>query len=217
MYRPNRIGPWPLVHVDKNPVIHTGANMANRIDTFPAESFIVPDATIRTNTASRTQQIQTMTLSNNKTFSIGVALNGANPYGAQATDGERGFHLSVCGAIAIKLTSVVVDFPVVALPFVARATNATLALSSAGNNPFDDYFLVPANSIQQAANYQVTSFNTSLVMGQYDGDDTYDSDPLYIGFLIRNLGVADENINLECSVSAHKFIKDLDTYDPPRN
>lgn len=210
MYRPNRIGPWPLIHVDKLPIdFGTPANYGNELTFDPH----VADTTIRSTTASRMISAYTnaTTFTSRASFSIGVAIDGSNPIGAPNGDDQQGFYVSVSGHCVVRDGD---DGQLEAC--IGRCDASTLTIYSSGSNPCADFFRLPIQGMVAQDEWLSASINTTLLIGHYDGSDTYESDPLIFGWRLVNQSAGAKQYRMMASMTIHKYAQDIHAFDPNR-
>lgn len=212
MYRPNRIGPWPLVNLDRAPHSYgslTGHQAPN------VHSPITPDSTIRTETASR-QFFGTITsLAAANVVTIGIALAGDNPLGDLAGGGDPGVLYSASGIMTLRNSAQLLTGPPV--PQICRNDADTLATTPTPNAAANHQMLpYDAGAVSFNGFMSSCSFNTSFIIGNFDGSITYSSDPLILCWTYKNGSGTTVSIEFSGMLTFHKYLKDLDTLDSGR-
>lgn len=213
MYRPNRVGPWPLVHVDQT-VSNTGALPAGNTHFETEFEPSLPDSVIRSASASEYFfGLTNAAVPALESVSIGVAVNGAHPLSElEGNAGDPGYLLSVSGSCKVRIpASTQIGIEAV----IGRATAATLTSFGSGNNPCASHFVIPC-AIAQGDGFSQAWVNTTVVMGNYNGAITVTSNPLIFGFRMTNYTGANAQWRWFGGMSVHKYIQDLNTFDPTR-
>lgn len=206
MYRPNRIGPWPLVSVVTGPHVR-GNLVSNDLSGAPQAHFSKTGANEATmsvhwkfNAALTIGALQ------------GVAI-GAKVVGPTFYD-EGQFILSYAGAL-IGFS----DDEGLGIRGIIGQTADVGELDSALNQ----YSFVPTGAYLHertsgAENAPVTiDANGSVVLGDWAPQDASFSRELFFGFFLVNGGGVEVSVNnLEISASLHVYVSDLVPFDPNR-
>ena len=138
MYRPNRIGPWPLYDFDD--VSNTWPSAWNTAGNFnladTAQGAMAPavrSATVRDDYDQVTwDSTQDITLAANSVMSFGVAINGS-------AENDRGLHYGVSGSIVCATSAQA--FGGIA---IGRCDNASLSVDYGANaNSCAKWFVLP--------------------------------------------------------------------------
>lgn len=209
MYRPNRIGPWPMVNPDRAPYsFGTIATGQSEVVIAP----VTPDQTIRDSTASRQMNGTFSVVPVNGNNSVAIALNGSNPLGDLEGEGDLAVQFECFGSIRWRSTGTNHGF---AQPFIARNDAATLAAEPLFNAAANYQFLPVSAHIVSIDGGQM-SFKHSFILGNFDGTITYTSDPLLLGVSFQNNHSSTIPIAYNMSLGFHKYLVDIDTHDPPR-
>lgn len=212
MYRPNRIGPHPLLNIDRAPKAYGSITTFQAINVI---SPVLPDATIRESTASRQFNGTLTGLTSGAQFAIGIAVDGSNPIGELAGEDDPGMVISMSGYMWLKHSSSNNAPPHVVL---ARNDAAALATSPAVN-PCANYQMIPTDNSGvdgKDSFFSWASFNRTVLLGNYDGAITYSGDPLILAWVYQNPDAGTLNLVFEGMLTLHKYIIDLDTLDPNR-
>lgn len=209
MYRPNRIGPSGLVHLDLVPKAYgtLGATFRNAETLFSAA---LPDTTVRVDTVSRHFNGQIGSLTLGQQHSVGVAINGAHPQSEDSAD-DFGYHLTISGAIRVRQGAALMG----AVPQMVLG-RADGALASPGPNACTNYMMVPGVSGGVSVTAAFASVNTTILVGDYDGSWVYDSAALIAMWVMQNANASTVTLDYAGSISMHKWNKDIDTFDPVR-
>lgn len=215
MYKPNRIGPCPLMHIDQGKKVY-GSLAAGHLVAQDTVNFILPDATIRTNTSSRAFT-GSGSWGTNKQATLGVAVNGAHPGGAQTLSGAIGFHLDISGMMMVRVVSHPAEVSGLAIyGILARNDAATLqTFATEPSNVAANWMMVPTHCESNDLGFTAW-FNQTVVIGNYDGAETYSADPLMAGFAIHSTAGETQTASFVGSVNMHKYIHDINTHDPSR-
>ena len=212
MYRPNRIGPWPLAAIDSGEVDFGILAAASAEGTF--EPY-VPDAVIRDKTASRQFTARTVaTMGVGTRTSVGVAVNGANPVVDDGLAMSTGFLVCVSGHMNYEVQAG--SGPVHVFAAVGRSDDATLDAFGTDDNPCANYWYCPAHVFNIDADHGGISLNTAIAVGNWDGAVTPSSNPLIFGFGVVNRSAGNMQVRMYGSMHVHKYSSDLDLFDPTR-
>lgn len=216
MYRPNRIGPWHLCHIDQAP--KTGTMHADTETTDLLFKPAVPDTTIRTLSASRHFQVTTPAIDAQKQCAVGVAVKGDNPLGELTDINASAVIYTVSGHCRILDGTGVGPPNFGNLMFgVGRNVSGSLTELTAGANPCDNWMLVPCDALMQGQNVQHASINTQVLIGNFDAGVTYKEEPIIFAWIIHNgSNAASNTFRVACSISVLKYTEDHLTLDPPR-
>ena len=82
MYRPNRIGPWPLVNIDGAPTEPTAANLNSTKNVMPTREVWLSDTVVNLEHRAETfvyDEANIVFTSAYSWFGIGIQVNGSNP------------------------------------------------------------------------------------------------------------------------------------------
>jgi len=213
MYRPNRIGPWMLAHLDQAPfnfgTLPSGSQTLDKFRPF------CPDTTIRTTTASRSFYGNSeATMAERTAQSVGVAINGEHPAGEDlAAAGDRGFMLTVAGSLLVSGQDAAEQTSCQVL--IGRCNTATLFDPTVQHNDCPNWIAIPS---QYAANNDgmVCTVNTAVIFGNWDGGITVSDNPIIAAFRFANTGQATAQYEFSGSMCVHKYSQDLHVFDPTR-
>lgn len=211
MYRPNRIGPWPLIHVDKAPIA-MGTLASSYNETNLQFNPAAPDATVRSEFASRQMSgANLVALPRESTISFGVGVNGNVP-----ADVGTALMFGCAASLTLRqLTVATNDFTVRA--HIGRCNNATIGIfSGSAVNLCDNYAQVPGVNVEYATRALTASINTSVIIGDFDGAVVASTNPILFGWTVQNNSATALQFEWEAFVSLQKYIKDIDTYDVGR-
>jgi hypothetical protein len=212
MYRPNRIGPWPLVAIDTAPLDMGTLGGAVGDDVCSPH---LPDTTIRS--AMATRQMRALTsgaMAANSHLDIGVAVNGSNPNGGEGAADDPSFVISVAGVVVVRTVSGA--GPISVVPFLARNNAATIVAFGTGGNACTNFNYLPGESVMLDQDVVQCRINMSLIMGNHDGAVTPSVNPLIFGFGAWNRSAATAQYKMQAHLSIHKYEQDLDVFDPTR-
>jgi len=212
MYRPNRIGPWPLISLDTRV---NGGTASTSSQPINQARIYLADATIRAETAStHLSGLTEATVLLDEHQAFGVAINGSNPHGDNLdAASDPGFIVCVAGSITAYGTAG--DAPIVDV-VLARSQNATLTAMSSGHNQTTEFMMLPMLSQHTVGNFTVASVNVQAIVGNHNGALAGGTDPIMAAFRIINPTGASKQFEFECSLSIHKYAKDLHVFDPTR-
>ena len=204
MYRPDRIGPWPLVTLEQLPEITTGAALVAGAVSPPP--YVVFDAVPNDNAMAQMLEVSDdWSIGGGLGLAVGVKVSGRDVLSA---DGE---YLLSCGG-AMLANSQDADLSIAGI--VGRC-DAPGELS--GTLP--QYSLVPLQmGLDVRPGIVQRSCNMTVVLGDWDpdGEDLLTSD-LFFGFFYVNHG-ADPGVleDLRQHALIHRYLEDLHPFDPNR-
>lgn len=206
MYRPDRIGPWPLANLNKAIDIDTLTDFATSEETDPEVYSTVTMNTVSGDPFIREQRFYDdntgPTLTNLKQVGIGV----------QITDTQEETHrfmYSVSGYITWdESADLLLEFCVGRLTAAAHATVAVTVPNAIS---------LPCN-ISRIGGITTGYINTSFISTELDGGTPPSTFfDLAAFWRIYNFAGTDESLKgLSVSVGLHRYAADLLTYDPAR-
>jgi len=215
MYRPNQLGPWPLVDVD-TVALDYGTLGAAFQDARNVFDVALPDPTIRPLTVSRSWIAITPSLTARQQCSMGVAINGNNPSQlVGATSEDIGIQYQVSGFIrAVPVAGANNDARISCL--VGRNNAATLQSGNANANSVLNYHYLPVEDTSNLGGQVSARINTSVIIGPWNGAVTVNNNPLLFFFtLMKDSGAAATYV-IDAAMSVMKYTQDLHTVDPTR-
>ncbi len=205
MYRPNRIGPWPLV--DLNNSVHgvTGAALAGGALLWPILECYVNADTV--NAATRSDTIAQIT--NACALTTGEALGiGCTILGNALSVVES--HITVSGMFTAFFDAVGISI----IPFVGRTPD------SAGFRTLDELVLLPpimSRGTGLSGSPIECGVNMSGVIGDWLPGGAEVLDAIVGGFLIKNSSTGTVTMtDMMASISVHRYESDILSFEPNR-
>lgn len=207
MYRPNRIGPWPLVDIDAAIVTVADTTLEAGLLTIasPPEIY-VNGATV--NTQSRADNFL-VSGSLGITTGTGIGL-GVQVDGSPLVD-VRDYQVSVSGCCKFHSSQLYGG-----AQFVFGRADA-VASGIIGVTP--PVFLAPDVIINPgiASAFQVIGINKSFIVGDFLPSGSEGSNPLVFGVWLMNGGAStSEFTHVRASLSIDRYVSDIPTFDPNR-
>lgn len=206
MYRPDRIGPAPLVEVDN--VAHSlgGADFAAGDDAFPNRTVRCMDNVV--NAITRADKMHTNGIAYSvvagNSVSFGVQVNGTNPNVEQL--GVM-FEYYVSGIYHA-------DADIIPNLIIGRAED------SSQDPEVHEFSFLPMDMLTTfTTDDHPSSFcaKGSCIVRDWSGGATERSTPIVLGLCFTNLGSTAQTFqDLQMSMSLYKYVSDLDTVDPTR-
>ena len=184
MYRPNRIGPWPLGDIEV-PVWEPGATLRGVIDdvAFPlvgggVRSVTVPEVT---NFETFALALVTMTPTQRHAWAFGCLINGVN----QEPDNKIIY--SISGAFQLMVGTAATTMGI--CPIIAKL-DATPSDPDAAIT-ITDYQMLPMATYQTESGLgHWATVNTQMVVGDMRGSTSVQSDlPIFVGWMQWNLSL----------------------------
>lgn len=212
MYRPNRIGPHPVLAPGLASLVWpTDWNTNfNGPDSDLAVAEIHPQVrsvTVRDNfdQFNLVQADLGATIAAEKKMSFGVALNGAF---------EASEPMLVSCAMSVVMTCGTQDCALAA--WFGRADGASLSVTrTSQQNDVSNPIYLPADHFRENELLHL-DYNGSVIVEDHAGDYS-DDNPLLFGFSLHNhSGVASTVKGLHFNLSAHRYVSDLNIFDPNR-
>lgn len=210
MYRPDRIGPYNYFDADKI-ITQADFNVAN-FDTLDAPDNTgklyvwIRSATVPDSLGFDTFFSDAVTLAATSMFSFGVAVSG--------TWFEHGLLFTMDSQVFIAS-----DKDMLVLPWIGQLDASTITVTHSGqeNDLTHGRWLGP-DCMFSVGNQLVCSVKQSMNWLQLDEAVPSEEYPIAHGFTIINSSGSAANIdNIRASVSLHKYIEDLPTYEPVRS
>ena len=204
MYRPDRIGPWPLVSLETVPEVSASVALVAAAISPPA--YIVFDPVPNDNAMAQQLEVS-------DDWSIGAGLGlavGVKISGRDVISAEGEYLLSGSGAMFANSQ----DSDLSIAGIVGRCDEP-----GEGTGTLPQYALVPLhNAVDVRPGVVQRSCNMTVVLGDFDpdGEDLLTSD-LFFGFFYVNHG-ADPGVleDLRQHTSIHRYLEDLNPFDPNR-
>lgn len=193
-YKPNRVGPWPLIDIDASLVAPTWSpGVGSSIECF------FPAATDYAGQSAASFYDVSETLNNDALYGIGVKIDGSN------LDQKPDALLSVAGSVNYAWSG-----EHLAGFFVGR-TDDSLQTSTIAK-----WHLVPlVSAFEFTSTYHQLSTNFTLVLGDFGSVTSDDENPLAFGFFIRNrTGGAAAVSEFMGTLSIQRFEGNINIYDP---
>ena len=209
MYRPNRIGPWPLVDLAIASSWPFGANF-DVLDAVVADAVRYPQ--VRTTTIredfDQVSFVQTGAVSLNfgQRVSFGCVIDGA-------ALNDRSMIYS--GAVAlgfVQPTNLELELDA----WIGRRDGAGVTIGRASaENPVTSYFSLPVD-VAKGDGYHRLSWLGSVVSVDHVGDG-FGVNPVILGCSIGNHGGSSAPLEgLQVNIALHRYVGDVDTFDPNR-
>lgn len=207
MYRPNRIGPFPTLDLDRTGYTPTITSVVvGGVPVFPHVQ--------NTNVNDEFENMFagpgiTGGLGANEHVSFGIAMSGVQP------ESELPMHLTICGSAYWVGAQ-----PITIRPFIARGDTATPVVNTgANNNQCSRPFFLPYSgaivSSLPTNEFSSVSFNCSVVAGNILGA-TLSENPIYLGVQLLSSVAGATATSIRVSISAHRWLNDLSVFDPTR-
>ncbi len=208
MYRPNRIGPWPLIDLDRDTTILAGSDLVTASESLAKPGCRVQDTTVNESFRSWTVNFRVAgTLPTLAGCAVGVQIAGlafANSLNSIVSYGG-GCNLFAAGA-GIQI-----------IPIIGRAET-----DGGPGTDFicDPWAQVPYEAVSNDAAggfaHQVTA-NGTVIEGPFNNTTATKVGSMFFGFWICNLtgsGIVITETQVSCSI--HRYLHDIDTFDPNR-
>lgn len=196
MYRPNRIGPYPLTSIDgalyniNTSVVDTFLGDTRTFTVLMDDGSPPEFAKARRITVTGTQE-----LAADESYAIGIQISG--------TALGKPFILGAAGSVSFQA-----EAGIRAIPFVGRS--ATVADTISGISTYD---LLPCTSRSDG----FISYDTGLVAGQFGSAASESSNALITGcWFINTTGAALDVTDVTASFSLQRYLQDIPTFDPNR-
>ena len=217
MYRPNRIGPWPVFNTLSNPFIHSStlsrftAGSLTGISIRPSLSNIV--VSDRNDAAF---SIRNMSLPGSTNNVVCPSILLRSDYDDVPVDGMM---VSISGS-CLSFSGTNDDFHVVDMVFGLIGNNRSLVTSTALAVGSNSYRILPTHKSEVSCAGPSSGDECFMSSVSYNGSIIVPgghSSPFYLGFLIRNVsGSAVSNLYVDGMLSGSVYRGDLDVFDPVR-
>lgn len=212
MYRPNRIGPYPTVDLDRTESGWSGDWNPN-LDSADHSRTAAPHLHVRSATVREDYDQATWiataqsSLADNMAFGLGAAING------QAKSDGMG-HL-FCGHVSAVLCCSA-DQLGAARVVIGRAVNSALSVVRTDvGNELDSFTYLPAN-VQRDAHTLHVGWQGCVVQTDQDADG-FGTNPILLGVQLVNLaGAAITFEYFAVSVTLQKYVEEIQIFDPVR-
>lgn len=217
MYRPDRIGPHHFADVENIPYTPNTTILTNAQTVWPAApKILMRNITGREYDSDHYILSATVTshASNIRSLAIGQVLTGIG----KQLDDSNNFLFTASGNATILPGGL--DWGI-AQPIIARLDGAPVATQTGGQ--YDPTTITKWQALPSSSSHHPTtglftsSFQTLITQGLLNG---ISADPstnmIFIGWHIfaSNTSGSDKAIYGECSLGSHKWLEDLQTYDP---
>lgn len=205
MYNYNRIGPWPIYNVDE-----TAWNPSAM--TFDAEDGNVYPK-IRTVTevdlAGSVHGYVTQDLGSLQQVAFGIAVNGRLENNVPMQFGFAG------SAEQIGIMSIAPR------PFVARLDDGVTLVNTLGSgvNQCSNPMYLPVETdivFSESTHVSRVTWNTSVIIGEVGSYDQDNTRTLIFGVSYKNTQAAADGGEMEFTMSVHRGLRPIDTYDIQR-
>ena len=217
MYRPNRIGPYLWFDADAQ---MTNLNVVN-FDSVDAASSTaprypwVPSATIPDEFSHHAFYENNVSLADDSTISIGAAVSG------EFTDYRKGPLFTVDSVVSfVQAGGLGVMF------WIGQADASTLAVTHAAPEnittmwrPLGSSYTHMSQHLDDGAQTLTVGLMRQIFWYQTDGSDPDDEYPIIHGVSIQNVGnsAAVSISRMWGYISIHKWINDIDVFEPVRS
>lgn len=207
MYRPNRIGPFPLLNLESGPVQVTKV-LAEAADGSISGIHCYASA------AAALQSISARTLYCTEDWDLpateGLAL-GVKVIGSQLRSQDEGYIYGVSGSIIGNCNVSELGL----IPVIGRVSTNGLQTGFT----ITRYQIIPFDQLQSTGANRVfsSSFNTELISGDFTPTGSYDAEEVFCGYWMMNPtagAAAMENVRV--SISLHRYEYDMRPFDPNR-
>ncbi len=207
MYRPNRIGPFPLVDLDAPAVLFATVEYLNGGATQKIAPITLSTVLVTETGVLRGYQ-NTIAIAALNTVSFGIPVD-------PVLVNEQSMQLSISGAARCYGSAV---NNVTLNPFVARSNaDPIVATQTTGSNESDDPFFLPCCASQVPGTRAVqASVNTSLAIGPFKAGSTPSTNPLILGWCFHNQSNVAVTLNLDFSIAVQRYLEDVQLFDPSR-
>ncbi|AXL14832.1 hypothetical protein [Microviridae sp.] len=197
MYRPNRTGPWPLINTVATALTTAQVDLSG--DSAATPNIRCGDAVLNIGQRANSFDLSVAATQANEQVGFGVQI------ACPSINGEDTI-VSVSGSIVMQTSGGVTPC------FVIGRNSGVTAQSDLVN-----WSLLPLTTQDSGANHQAATINTSIVLGDFLPSGTDSDAPLMAGWSLVNVnGAASNAANIFASVSLHRYISDLTTFDPGR-
>lgn len=212
MYRPNRIGPWPIGDIEIPPWV-PGATLLAAIDDVAAPLI---GAGVRSVTAPTVSNCEhwvlvntTLTTTQRTGFALGCLINGVNP------DPTNNILYAISGYA--HYTAQVASAEQNIFPFISK-------LDDTPSDPdalitITDFWPLPMDSMAVDGTGRVftASVNTQVIVGNFRGSTAAQSNlPIFVGWGFYNSDSDGFAVTARGSISVYKYLEDIQTQDPMR-
>lgn len=218
MYRPNRIGPWPIIDLDAPKMAWDASwNATLGVADFPIGTAPTPhfrSATVRDDFDFMSIKMDgnTPTLLNHFSMAFGVAIEGENPVDG---DGEATL-FSVFASMMLSDDTTGNEHT--ASLWVGRLDQSTVDVTrNQTNNSVTNPILLPALVTKTGTSGNIhLAYNGSFLFSDIEADG-YDSNPIVAGVTINNPdSAAREWTDFHLSLGIHRYVGDLKSFEPNR-
>ncbi len=205
MYRPNRIGPWPLIPIETGPGTPDVSTIEARKLLFPVVGTFLTTAGINESTRAETNSAgfagDTISFADREGVALGCAVSGERFF-------EDGQYLC---SYAGHFSGDVVDMNVI--PVLGRL--------DADHERLLEYSTVPVqseNSFDSDPNrlHRNISCNGTVVLGDFQPSGLTPDGDLFFGWWVINYDGATDLTNCTWTCSIHRYKSDLVPFDPNR-
>ena len=217
MYRPNRIGPWPVFNTLSNSFVHSST-----LSRFTASSLV--GISVRPSLSNITVSDRNDAAFSIRNMSLGPTSNNMvcpsillrSDYDDVPADGMM---VSVSGS-CMSFSASSDDFYVVDMVFGLIGDNRSLQTSTALAVGSNSYRILPTHKSEVSCAGPDSSDSCFMSSVSYNGSIIVPgghSSPFYLGFLIRNVsGGSLNNLYVDGMLSGSVYRGDLDVFDPVR-
>ncbi len=206
MYRPNRIGPWPLVDVDASPVLVTKTNLDLTNNALPVPKLWCPDAVVNevTRAANFDMTNQAWAPGANASGGFGIQVNGA------ANIDERNTMFAYHFACHFEQND---DSPQM-MGIIGRVDAAAQVVTVTNNTVLPNDSHVAASTANGA--YSISG-RGCFIVGDFVPSGTEGTLAYVLGLLYWNpTGGAHQLDSFKASLSLYRYSTDLNVFDPNR-
>jgi len=208
MYRPNRVGPWPLVTLESS-VITSGLFTSSLLGTVPQCN--VSSAIGNESTIAEQWILGDIAIPAGEHGAIGVKVSGSQ----LESNKEFGEFLVAYGGAFQGFTS---DEAVSIRCMLGRASTPGIVGFSC---PQFAYVPSVISNHERTSGAEVSSVvgdaNGEVVIGDWAPEGAFLENEIFFGWLIANGGSAVANVSdIQMAASLHRYVSDLHPFDPNR-
>ncbi len=198
-YRPNRIGPWPLIDVDAAPVGKADTVIEGIVGTLASPSGFTNQSVRNESARSDTMLITggDLNLGADEAVFMGVAIGGSPMV-------SRNTIISYAGATRFASDT---DH-CICTPFIGRTTET----DDVFNCP--NFSLVPCNQQTGKVGANTMDCNGSVIAGDFLPSGTEGTGSIVFGLWLQNIGAASVIEAWLGSMSIHRYLGDIQILDP---
>lgn len=217
MIKPNRVGEIPLIEPDVTPYAPAQALLdLATAGNYPTVNCLTRDVTLRDEYNSDSFVIDGLTLTNqayHQAFALGVLVSGSDLIRAA---NDQPIMLTINGNCTWGIDSTQI---IKVAPIIGRYTAAPVATTTGGQidpTAITKFTTIPALGGSDALLQGGCSVSKTVCLGNWSETATLTDKALFAGFLIHMSLGANTLIYLQASMSIHKYLATIDTFDPEK-